>query len=242
MPTSPSVFTLSMRLISAFASSFLFVPIVLADDLVPWAGAFLLNGNEGNYSFTTGTFNTPLAWGDNNLGVSIMVGIGGIAGVCTSNIAFMAGIDVLLTNNVVSYSGKVGPSGAPSSSGHKSLTSTPETSSEPASLYSATTGFASLENLTTGDTWKEDFSADESAVCQGSAEWGVTALEGYPTDGMPVPKLSTVTIVNATTKTASGTSVMSGSAAAIINMSYNDTMLTSGMAAKDVVVVASEMY
>ncbi|KAF8439328.1 peptidase G1 [Boletus edulis BED1] len=241
MPTSPSVFTLSMRLISAFASSFLFVPIVLADDLVPWAGAFLLNSNEGSYSFATGTFNTPLAWGDNNLGVSIMVGIAGIAGVCTSNIAFMAGIDVLLTNNVVSYSGGA-KWGTQLKWPQKFDIHTGDIIRASVTVYSATTGSALLENLSTGDTWREYFSADESVVCQGSAEWGVTALEGYPTNGMPVPKLSTVTIVNATTKTASGASVTSGSAGAMINMSYNDTMLTSGMAAEDVVVVASEMY
>ncbi|KAF8439327.1 peptidase A4 family-domain-containing protein, partial [Boletus edulis BED1] len=237
-PTSPSVLTLSMRLISALASSLLFVPIVLAEYdpekhqprsfNFPWAGASL-GGNEGGYATVIGNFPVPLAWGDNSPGVAITVGIG--MQCPDSNISFTVGIDVLSTKNYpVSYAGEFD-------------IGTGDFMRASVTVYSATNGSALLENLSTGGIWWQSFTAEEHAVCQQSAEWAVTALADYSTNlsVMPVPKFSTVTFVNATAQTASGASAMAGGAN-ITNIKFNSTMLTTAMAAENVVVVAREMY
>ncbi|KAF8139637.1 peptidase G1 [Boletus edulis] len=214
-------------------------------DQVPWAGASL-GGNEaclfrtGGYATVIGNFPVPLAWGDNSPGVAITVGM-----QCPdSNISFTVGIDVLSTKNYpVSYAGWAKWGTQFMSPLVKFDIGTGDFMRASVTVYSATNGSALLENLSTGGIWWQSFTVEEHAVCQQSAEWAVTALADYSTNlnVVPVPKFSTVTFVNATAQTASGASAMAGGAN-ITNIKFNSTMLTTAMAAENVVVVAREMY
>ncbi|KAG6371231.1 peptidase G1 [Boletus reticuloceps] len=232
-----------MRLNSALASSFSFVPIVLAGWFheVPWAGAVLSEGNEGTYTAAIGSFNVPSASGDH--GMTIVVGIGGRGVEC--DIAFAAGIDVLVYGNVVSYVGWA-TWGAQTVTPLKFDISQGDIIRAGVYVYSTTTGSALLENLTNGEAWWEFFITDEPMVCQRSAEWVVTPLANYlprvPTE-IPIPKFSEVTFLNATAEIAGGAYVTPGPGGAYIinNIEYNNIPLTTGTVYKDTVVIASTM-
>ncbi|KAF8125409.1 peptidase A4 family-domain-containing protein [Boletus edulis] len=248
-----------MRLNSALASSFLFVPIVLADyrpgehqprfsnsvnknindawvDQVPWAGAVLPESNEGGYTAAIGSFKVPSASG--NLGIAIMVGIGGRGAQCSTT--FAAGVNVLVTSNsnVVSYAGWA-TWGDRTVSANIGISSG-DTIRASVYLHSATIGDVLLENLTNGETFWDYFITNEPAVCQRSAEWVVTPLANYPPNEKPIPKFGEVTFEDATAKFASEASVMPGPGANIINeIKFNNTLLTTATVYKSTVVIAS---
>ncbi|KAH0831135.1 peptidase A4 family-domain-containing protein [Lanmaoa asiatica] len=183
-----------------------------------WAGA-LWDKTNGSFTSVTGTLAVPNPSGGNGAAASAWVGIDG--DTCTGAI-LQTGIDFTLSNGQVSYNAwyEWYPDSAHDFSGFD--ISAGDVIKLTVTASSTTSGTATVENLTNGQTVSKSLSSTFS-LCERSAEW---IVEDFAQSGglAPFANFGSVTFMNAE---ATGTGTYTPSGATTVNIQQNNQILTS---------------
>jgi len=185
-----------------------------------WAGAVWAEG-DGTFTTVTGTFTVPTPSGSVGSAASAWVGIDG--DTCDTAI-LQTGVDFTVTDDGASYDAwyewypdyAYDFSGITISAGDVIVTTV--------TAYSTTSGIATIENLTTGQTVNQELTSSY-ALCEENAEWIVEDFEEGDSL-VPFADFGTVTFTSATASGPSGTTY-TPEGATIIDIEQNDKVLTS---------------
>lgn len=184
-----------------------------------WSGA-VWGGDAGTFTSVTGTFAVPVPSGDSGSAASAWVGIDGDS--CSGGL-LQTGVDFVLTDNGPTYDAWY--EWYPDWSYYFSdlEVSAGDVIRATVTSYSSTSGIATIENLTNGQSGSTELTSTY-ALCGQNAEWIVEDFEDGNGNLVPFADFGAVTFTDAV---ATGTGYYTSDGASVIDIEQNNQVLTS---------------